>query len=206
MLRAGVQVLGYAALMAGTWFWLGIPESSVLSLLGSAVLAIALIAGLAWLLSQTFEAPFRSMLLWVVAAGLLVGVAVWLTGYSDRVGAWAAGQLSFARKKPAQPAALAAVYVRTLYSLTAVVLFALLAWVAARRPAMLRGWKYWALAVGLVVVGFYLPSKLVVWVPQFDSFTAQTASMTVRFGAAYAIALAALLGFAAGVRRLRSAT
>src|SRR6266536_3587827 len=70
----------------------------------------------------------------------------------------------------------------------------------------LRSWRYWATAAVLVVAGVALPWLLVRWVPRLQSFGAQTASMIVRFGLAYGIALAAWLGIASLPRASHSIT
>ena len=61
--------------------------------------------------------------------------------------------------------------------------------------------RYWLGSALLVLAGYWLPGLLIGWVPKFQSFGAQTASMIVRFALAYAIALAAWLAIAALARR-----
>lgn len=78
------QAAGLAALAALTWFWLGLSEASVLSLLGSVVVALAILAGLCFLiirgLAQASPRRHPAWLLGLPVAWLLV---TWVPGFDS---------------------------------------------------------------------------------------------------------------------------
>jgi hypothetical protein len=83
-LVALVHVISYPIVVWFVWTWLGIAESSALALAGSAVLAIAIIAAISWLLAIAFEGNLhvRSAWVWslvfVVVALCLISVRLWV--------------------------------------------------------------------------------------------------------------------------------
>ncbi len=195
------QLLGYPVLVCLVWLWLGIPEQSVPQLIGSVLLGIAIVFGLAGLLASAFKARFSRMLAFVVLVGVVVGIVYWLSGYSGAAGAWLAAKVSYWRRRPSNPNAWTSRYGWMLWTVCAVALFGVFAWLAGGRM-LPRRWTYWLMCVGLVIAASWLPWKLLWWVPKFDTITAQTVSLTLRFGIAYLLWLGSLLLFAAGVRRL----
>lgn len=60
--------------------------------------------------------------------------------------------------------------------------------------------------MGLVAVGAYLPHLLIGWHPRVAGLTMQTASLAIRFGLAYLLAVSAWLVLASLVARLVPAT
>ena len=54
----------------------------------------------------------------------------------------------------------------------------------------------------MATVGAYLPYKLIGWHPRVAGLTMQTASLAVRFGVAYVLAVSAVLILASLVARL----
>jgi hypothetical protein len=83
-LVALVHVTAYPLLVWLVWTWLGIAESSVISLAGSAVLAVSIIVAISWLLATAFDGELRvratwiRSLLFVIITLWLVGVTLWL--------------------------------------------------------------------------------------------------------------------------------
>jgi hypothetical protein len=184
LMVAAVHVPSYPVLVWLVWVWFGIAESSPMELLGSVLLGLMIIVAIAWLLATAFTGGLRvtvstwaRSLVFVVACLLLLGGTLWLGG-SRRlhpVMFWTASAALIAVLLPLH-------FVRTL--------------------RLLRDWRYWAACMLLVVIGAYAPWKLVSWVPAAKTLTAQAASLTIRFAAAYLFAVASFLVFAFVVRRL----
>jgi hypothetical protein len=100
-----------------------------------------------------------------------------------------------------KPQTVGTIYVRLLRIAGTAGVLVILPFTVKARPTR----RYWMTSAPMAAAGFLLPMRLISWVPAFQSFGAQTASMIVRFGLAYAIALTAWLAIAAAVRRSRSA-
>ena len=140
----------------------------------------------------------------LVSGGVLLFALLWLHGatfafFGGEGSAWARGL----RRLP-------------LFALWAV-LFAVAVSVAARWPmvwiavaalllplagfavngagalASYKHWWYWVCALGLLVVGVYLPYKLVTWVPGVHGLTLQTISLVARAGIGYLLLVTAWL-------------
>ena len=195
------QVLGYPVLLYLVWLWLGIPEQSALQLMGSVLLAMVIVLGLAGLLAAAFHVRFRRMAGFVVLLVACVGIAYWLSGYAEASGNWLAAKVSVWRRRPSNPMAWALRYSWLVWGACALTVFVVLAACAGGRRVLTR-WPYWLLCLALVVAGAWLPWRLVWWVPTAQTITAQTVSLVLRFGLAYLLWLGSLLAFAAGVRRL----
>jgi hypothetical protein len=198
-----IQAVGYLALAALLYEWFGIADRSVWQLLLSVVLGILIVAGAAWLIASAL-APKRMgrCLLYIAVAAAIIACCAWLAGYQARVGFSVASHLTLWFRKPVKPQTMGTIYVWLLWIVGAAGVLAILPAAVQNRPTR----RYWLTAAGLAIVGLVLPRLLVGWVPKFQSFGAQTASMTIRFLLAYAIALAAWLAIAATARRSRSAT
>ena len=134
-----------------------------------------------WLIARALAVPLQKALPWVVVIVAAVCGCAWLAG----------------RVKPA--------YAALPWIAAAVLVLGLLP-PASGSAGALRRWNYWIAAAGLAAAGVLLPWLLVRWVPKLQGFGAQTASMAVRFGLAYAIALAAWLSIASLPRRTRHAS
>jgi hypothetical protein len=173
-----IQAFGYLLLLAAVYGWLGIADGSVWQVALSAVLALAIVSFAVWLIADALAAPVGRSLPWLLAAAALVAGCVWLAGRVKSVYAtplWIAGTVAVLVLLPLAGGAASAL----------------------RRPS------YWAIAFLLALAGLALPWLLVIWVPRFQSFGAQTASLVVRFALAYAIALASWLLLARLPQRLR---
>lgn len=181
MRRAAIQAAGYPVLLGLVYEWLGIADRSAWDVALSGVLAAAIVCGAVWLMVHAIGGPARRSLAWVAAAAAVAAGSVWISG----------------RVKP--------LYAASAWMVGIAALVALLPVVAGARPVLGRR-RYWALALALVAAGVALPWLLVRWVPQFQNFGAQTASLVVRFGMAYAIALAAWLTLVSLPRRLLRTT
>jgi hypothetical protein len=202
-----IQAVGYVALMALVYGWLGISDRSVAQVLLSALLGLAIVFATVWLVGSALAAEPLSLqrlprfVIWIAAAAAVVVCCVWLAGYRPRVGFSVASHLTLWFRRPVKPPVMGAIYTGVLWIAGAAGVLALLPRAIKVRPTR----RYWIGSALLVLAGYWLPGLLIGWVPKFQSFGAQTASMIVRFALAYAIALAAWLSITALARRGRSA-
>ena len=173
-----IQAFGYLLLLAAVYAWLSIADGSVWQVALSALLALAIVSGAVWLIADALAARVGKSLPWLLAAAAAVAGCVWLAGRVKSVYA-------------------APLWIAGLVAVLALLPFAGGVASAARRPS------YWAIAFLLALIGLALPWLLVTWVPRFQSFGAQTASLIVRFALAYAIALTSWLLLARLPQRLR---
>jgi hypothetical protein len=203
-----IQAMGYLALLALIYGWFGIAESNAWQLMLSVLLGLAILFGAVWLIASALAAPelvsprrLGGCLLWFGAVAAVIILCVWLAGYRPRVGLSVASHLTLWFRRPVKPQTMATVYVWLLRIAGAAGVLAILPFTVKARPTV----RYWMTAAPIAAAGFLLPRLLIGWVLAFQSFGAQTASMIVRFGLAYAIALAAWLAIATAARRSRSA-
>jgi hypothetical protein len=221
-----VYLLGNAVLIALAYGWLWIGEETVLEVLFSAVLALAVIGGALWL-HATALAAFHAeagplpvglawrrlprFLPWAALAVVGVALAVWLSGYAPKVTPWLASLFTLRLRTPVSPQQVDWIYPALLRGLGVVAVLALLplasqaagggfskgdALQLAARP------RYWLACAVLVLAGLYLPGRLVGWIPSFESLAAQAASLAVRFGLAYLLAATGALTLAAVIGQL----
>jgi hypothetical protein len=94
-------------------------------------------------------------------------------------------------------------YLAILWGLRWIVLPALMLPIAAGAARFgVRGmWRkakrvFWLVYLAALLVGFYLPSVLMGWVPKFGGTTPQVLSFTLRFGFAYILIVTAWLAAA----------
>lgn len=233
MKRLGLlHFAGNAALIALIYGWLGIGDAAAWQLFATVVLGLLiLIAGL-WLHAGSFVwfreqqpsalAPvFRSALSRLpafAAVGVLALLAYWLLFWLDAraypPAASLASWLTFHLRRPAPPVRMYEAFHAILWTVRWLVLPAFLLPLAS--AASVHSWMgfrgvgwpawprfYWLKCIGLTLAAFYLPAKLIHWVPAFPGIGMQTASLTVRFLAAYLLFLAgwlALLFLSSGGR------
>ena len=198
-----VQAGGYLVLLALIYEWFGIADRNAWQLVLSLMLGIVIVFGAAWLIASALTAELvsvrrlRAPLIWVVAAAAVVAVCVWLAGYRSNVGLSVASHLTLWFRKPVKPDTMGAIYAWLIRIVATVGVLAIVPPAVKAGPSR----RYWITAVLLALGGWLLPALLVNWVPKFESFGAQTASMIVRFALAYAIALAAWLAIGTAARR-----
>jgi len=185
---AAVHLVSYPLLVWLVWVWLGIAESSAAELIGSVVLGLFVVAAVAWLLATAFEAtlrvlwsPWARSLLFVVVCLILIGAALWLAGRQPPKAAW--------------------IYQTGLWAAVAAIIAVLVPLLLLRSWRVLRDWRYWIACVLLIVIGGYVPWKLISWVPAAATLAGQATSMAIRFALAYLLSVASLLAFAFAVRR-----
>ena len=150
-----------------------------------------------------------ALLVWVAGWGVIF----WLASFSDeRISSWAgtlASWLTLHLRKPVSPEAVGAFLYRAHWWLAwwlipLLVLpfglavssegFAGFRWTAIRRSSRVLGClSYWLGAAVLFLIGGYLPSKLLRWVPELRSLSMQFTSLALRFLLAYILASTAWL-------------
>ncbi len=199
---AAIQAVGYLVLLALVYEWFGIADRNVWQLLLSVVLGAVIVCGVVWLIAQLLTPPQTARFLISLAAAVaVVACCVWLAGYRAQVGLSVASHLTLWFRKPVKPQTMASIYEMLLWFAGVAGVLALLPVAVRARPTR----RYWITAGLLALEGLVLPKLIVGWVPRFQSFAAQTASMVMRFSFAYAIALASWLLIAAATRGSRSA-
>lgn len=168
-----LNLAGNAVLVGLMYYWLGIPDRRTWQLVASALLAAGIATGALWLHATNFRSfgeppsrPIRQAMLALAGVALVFGIIGWFTSQ------WAVRWLLL----PVIAIPLASGLARGRFG-----------------PWTARG----ALAyIALFAAGVFVPYKLVSWVPQFGSLSAQAISMTVRFTIAYLLATACLLALA----------
>jgi hypothetical protein len=198
-----IQLAANALLGAALWLWLSVPEATVWQLAGSAWLALLIVSGELWLQGVTL-ASFRdpegappyaatlrripALFLWFLAATALAAVAMRYVPTSKV--AWL-------------PEAVAGILVLLLIPLASEIAGHGLrgfvqpaAWHPLGKP------HFYAGAIFLLVLGIYVPYKLIWWIPTVEGIGAQTISLGIRFFAAYLIATTAWFALTALVSRL----
>ncbi len=143
-------------------------------LIGNAALA----AGV-WLWLEIPLAAWWQVALNALLAAAVVGGALWL--YGRCLSALSAACL-WALIADGTPSRTAIAWV------AAAVLLLLLLPVATRRFAALTSRRYWLRGAGLVIVGGFVPWALVRWPPPMPGLVMETASLVLRFAAAYFLA------------------
>jgi len=210
------HLAGNAALVGAAYAWLGIAEANWAAVLGSAGLALLVIVAGLWLHAAALAAfhgvgpglalrRLPKVLPWAIVAAAVVMAGVWLAGYAPKVSAWLASWLTLRFRAAVSPRQVDWIYPGLLRAVCAVAVLALvpLASEAAGGFGLRAGLRvaarprYWVACAVLVFAGLYVPGKLVGWVPAFESLAARAASVVVRFGLAYVLAVTAWLTLAA---------
>jgi hypothetical protein len=187
-----VHLVGNLALAGLFWLWLGIPDARTWQLGLTAILGLVIIGGLLWLHGSTFRyfGESASALAPVFRESLrrLPLFAIWTAVFV----------LSIVLLQRWQPASGAGVTVHWLLAwivMPAVLLPGAAAAMGRGRGALdvYRSPKYWIWAALLMVVGVYLPWRLVLWTPGLKGFSAEAASFAVRWTFGYLAAVTAWL-------------
>ncbi|MBI1896135.1 MAG: hypothetical protein HYS04_06300 [Acidobacteria bacterium] len=218
-----IQALGLAMVLAGCWLWLGIPDERTWQVALAGLGALALAAFAAWLAGVALAAfqaaptlaAFRSalqrlprLLPWTLLIVALAAAAVYLGSYDQRLTAYTASAATKWLQKPVKPESIHSIYPALRWLAFAVLALLVFPWMPpSRAPGSRprRQWRYWAWAAAAIALGTYLPYKLVWWVPPTGSFAAEVASVLLRFGLAYLMAVAAWLLLARTVARFSAA-
>jgi hypothetical protein len=223
----GVQFIGNALLLWAVYAWLGRPDRTVWQLAVSALLALLVLFAAIWLHGTALAAFHRvgqapglprttlrrlpGLLPWVLAAAALLALVVWLAGYAPRVAADLSSRFTLWLRTPVSPQKVGWVYPALLRSVCLIGWLALLP-LASRAVGggfsgqqavrMAVSWRYWLACAILVLVGIYLPGRLIWWVLPVHGLFLETLSMLVRFALAYVLVVTAWLTLAAVIGRL----
>ncbi len=213
--------LGNAVLIGLAYGWLWISEASALEVVWSAVVLAAGVFGALWLHATALAAfhaeagplPVRlalrrlpRFLPWAAVLAGVIAATVWLSGYAPKVTEYLSSLLTLRLRKPVSPEQVAWVYPALLRGACAVVVLALLPLASqaagggfSRRAglAVAARPRYWLACAVLVLAGLYVPGRLMGWTPSFESLIVQAASMAVRVGLAYLLAVTTWLTLAA---------
>jgi hypothetical protein len=204
------------------YYWLGTSESRTLTLLWSFAVALLIICCTCVLHGASFAAPqsadlaeafrvaLRNLLAILAAAGLVLALYLLLARWDDysfqpalKVASW----LTLKLRKPVKPASVLRVINVATW---------LVRWVLLPLPllpmisgAATRGWRgftslgklparrfYWLLSPILLLCAFWLPFKLLGWIPQPASFVMQILSFSARLLVAYLLFVGSCLSLA----------
>jgi hypothetical protein len=225
-----IHVLANALLLALGYYWLGVGEGHIPSLLWSLLVALALVVCTAWTYGAAFAffseadsergvlpaylialrhlAPLTVAVL--VALALYYGLARW-AAYSPNPASTVASYLTLKLRKPVSPHAVLRVFNALLWLvrwvLVPVLLIPLLAAIASRGWAGWRAprfrWLYWIAAPVSLLCALWIPLRLLGWVPHVGSFPVEMASFVVRAVLAYLLFIAGWLALAFVTSRSR---
>jgi hypothetical protein len=216
-----LNLFGNAALVAAVYCWLLLPDAHGWQVAGSCLLALIVIFFGVWLRGGSFAyfrmAEFRdhaavwpafrralhhliALIIWVIPVALAEWWLFTLRRFAPQFGVWWWQKVPLLRI--GSP--------RAVYHVADALLFILMALLVAiwLPPAttvaafgfkghLARSWrvlkraKYWLWFVGLVMVGVYLPYKIVWWIPDLTTLTKQAWSASVRFFFAYLLVISA---------------
>ena len=196
-----LNLIGNAALLAAIYFWLLLPDAHGWQVAGSGVLAIIIIFFGLWLRTGTFAyfrvaefrdhatvwRAFRHALRHMIALalwGILFAAIAWslisLRKYAPQFGVW------FWQKSPS--------FLR--FGSPRQVFHAAAGLPLKRMARSLRVLKraiYWLWFCALMLIGGYVPFKLVRWVPELSDLRKQAWSMGLRFFVAYVTLITAFV-------------
>ncbi len=216
-----LNLFANAAALGAWYYWLLIPDAHGWQVAWSAVLALLIVFGIVWLRAGTLAwfrvAEFRKqsviggafrrglrhvvpLLMWFALGAIIAWVLLSAGNYTPQFSVW------IRQKVNAGPTP------RTVMHNTDWLLFVLL-WVvlpalwmpiattiaAAGRAHFGRSFRvlrqplYWMLLCVLIGIGVWVPYKLVTWVPELNSLSAQAWSAGLRFAAAYIILITAFI-------------
>jgi len=217
------HLVGNALLLWLGYYWLGVGESTTARLLWSALLAVIGLCGALWLhgagfayfrfpdrlaIRPAFQAALAhlpALFLLAIVALLIYGLLAWWRDYSVQPALKIASYLTLKTRKPVKPASAQAVFDGALWLVrwlvVPVILLPLASAIASKGRHGFRGESrgvrrrplYWIEVIGLLLIGIWLPLKLIVWVPGLHSFGMQMVSFLFRLLIAYLLFTAALL-------------
>lgn len=185
-------LIGNAVLLLMFYWWLSISEQSTGALAASAIVLVAVIIGVLWLYAMSLAAfhdpaapctvvalrRLPRFLPWAVLIGGVLYGAGWLASKSP-VPFWVAGPLGVLVLLPMASQAAGGGFPA-----------------GAARRILCHG-RYWIAGAIAVVLGVLAPKLLLTWIPGVSGLTAQSASLTIRFGIAFLLAALSWLMLAA---------
>ncbi len=193
------QLAGNAVLLLLGYWWLSLPDRTVWQVALSVLVALVIIFAALWLHAAALAAfhpqPPPGGLAWRALRRLPLFLICLLL-----VAAVSVALLWLAAWRPSTQLGVAALALALLPLISQAAGGGFSARVALRIPGQ---WRYWNIGVVIfVLAGAYFPYRLIWWIPEVGSFAAQAASVIVRFGLAYVLAVTAWLLLAALIGRL----
>jgi hypothetical protein len=210
LLRLGaVHAAGNLVLLWLGYYWLGLAESRASSLAWSAAVALcilvlaAVLHGAAFVcfsepklpLRRAFATAARRLPLLIVCA--IVVIALYavigrLHDLSRTPSLQLASYLTLKVRRPIRPATIARIADAIFFVAQWAVVPVLVLPLIARRSGV-RTWRYWIATPCLLLCAFWLPLRVLGWVPRVDSFWLQLVSFAVRAAVAYFLFVGAWL-------------
>jgi len=219
---AAIHLAGTAALLWLGYSWLGMGEARATALAFSFAVALLFLCLTCWLygaafpffagrrVGPAFGTALRGLPALVAAAiALLVLYALvgWLADVTSGAGFKLASWMTLNFRKPVRPYTVQHVFDVIFWIVRWMVLpLLMLPMVAA---IALRGWRgfaaigagccrrlYWLKAPLLVLIGLWIPLKILGWVPHMKSFPMEMTSFVLRVGVAYLLFVAGWLALA----------
>lgn len=212
MTRLGVlHLIGNALLLWLGYTWLGLSEADGPHLAGSALVLLVFGLGALWLHATALAffggdaaAPSTALrrLPWLFVLAVVVtfvyGLLLYCYGAFDHIAFVIGSAATMALRRPVPPARVLACFHAFIWLLRWVVVPALALPLAARivsktSPRLLRRWPYWLAVGALLLCAFWVPPRLLDWIPKANGFGMQAASFAARIGFGYLLFVAALL-------------
>jgi hypothetical protein len=218
-----LHLFGNALLLWSGYYWLGVGESSVRALGWSAFVAVACVCAALWLhgvalahfraggssgLAAALKSALRNLfplvLIALAALGIYLLLARW-QNYSSQPAFKIASYITLKLRKPLKPAVVSSVFDAVFWivrwALLPVILLPLAAGIAGLGWSGFRSgfwklakrWLYWIEVPALLLCAFWVPLKLIGWVPHMSGFRMEMASFVVRAVVAYLLMAGALL-------------
>lgn len=217
-----LNLFGAAALIAGVYFWLVLPDAHGWQVAGSTLLAMAVILCGLWLRAGSF-AYFRvaefsnhatvwlafrhalrhivALAIWVLPFAALEWLLYWCLRFAPQFGVWYWQKVPALRfGSPREVFHVAQWVIWIAIALLAAMWLPVASTVSAaglKPKPMARSWRllgrvqYWLWFCVLALVAVYLPYKLIWWIPEVNSLSAQAWSAGLRFALAYALLISA---------------
>jgi hypothetical protein len=216
-----LNLLGNVAAIVVAYYWLMIPDAHGWQVASSAVLAVVVVFLVAWLRAGTLAyfrvAEFRREgdlgqafrrglhhLIAVMLCAAVFALLVWLFWtlyvYTPQFGVWLRQKLNGGPSPRVVTQAANWLISLMVFVLIPAIWLPILSTLSAfgvqgarirRSLGVLRHPHYWLWLCLLVVVGGYIPYRLVWWIPKFETVRAQGWSMGGRFFLAYVMAVSA---------------
>ena len=223
LLTLGHLVVNALLLCLG-YYWLGVGETRAATLTWSAFLALVLVCLGSWIYGASFayfqsdnrraSAAWRTACrnLWPLAVAVIAVTTIyfllaWWAGYSAKPASTFASFLTLKLRKPVKPSSVLRVFNVALWLIRWVILPVLLlpmlsavagsGWRGFRSVGTLaRKWIYWIEAPLLLLCAFWVPLKILGWIPEVGGFGMEVASLAVRAAVAYLLFIAGWLALA----------
>jgi hypothetical protein len=192
---AGLHLIANAALIALVYLWLGIRDAQASQIAVTVLLGAALIAGALflhagtrhWMRTNNWRVSQKELLGFALGITTLL-ICWWLLSLipQDRAAQWTASFLTLHTRTPIRPERVASIFNALVWALKWFVI-PILILREHRHP------RFWLMLATALLLGVYIPQRLVHWTPNFKSTTAEILSMTLRWSVAYALATACWL-------------